>query len=270
MRPSLPPILLLTCIAAGPSGSQALHAAETIDYAPYAGVLAAYVNPEGYVDYRGLQQDRAPLDRFVRQLADLDPAAFARWPQKQQLALWINAYNALTLKAVIDHYPVDSIRDIGTPVKSVWDKLTFDVMDRSLTLNQIEHEILRKEFAEPRIHMAINCASIGCPPLLNQPFRADTLDQQFTTVTNAFLSLPSHFRIDRDHRTVYLSSIFKWFGEDFIDPFHGLKRRKGLNKKEQAAVNFVAGYLDQETRAFLDRGRLNVKYLEYDWGLNRQ
>ena len=226
-------------------------------YASYAQALAAYVDDNGQVDYAGLKANRAGLDAFVDQLAALDPATVKTWNTGDRFALWMNAYNALTLKAVIDHYPVESIKDIGSVIKSVWDKLEFNVMGRTLTLNNIEHDVLRKEFGDARLHMAINCASIGCPPLGNEPLMADRLDEQFNALTRQFLADPTKFKIDRKKSVVHLSSIFKWFGGDF-------------DKEEGGVINFVAKHLDEADRAYLMKGNFKTKYLDYDWNLNEQ
>ena len=236
--------------------------------APYARTLSAYVNDQGLVDYRGLLADRAGLDAFVDHLAAVDPDAFNTWPETERLAFWMNAYNALTLKAVADHYPVESIRDIGNIVKSVWDKLTFDVMGRTLTLNTIEHEILRKEFRDPRIHMAINCASIGCPPLANEPLAADRLDDQFRDLTQGFLDNPAKFRIDRTKNVVYLSPIFKWFGKDFVARYGKGPKRKKFDAEENAVLNYVMDHRAGADAATLRAGVFKLKWLDYDWGLN--
>jgi hypothetical protein len=243
---------------------------QTFSCEEYARVLKTYVNEAGYVDYANLVKSRRDLDRFAARLAVLDPDSFRTWGESQQIAFWINAYNGLTLKAVVDHYPAKSIKDIGSLVTSVWDKLTFSVMGRALTLNQIEHEILRKEFTEPRIHMAINCASIGCPPLLNEPFNADTLEEQFARVTRAFLDAPEKFRIDRTGKQVHLSPILKWFGEDFVAEYASIHRRKKFSAKENAALNFVMAAVPEADRTYLRDGAFKLKWLDYDWNLNQQ
>ncbi len=239
-------------------------------YDAYATLLRDHVNDSGRVDYHGLQRNRSGLDQFTAQMATLDPFVFARWSEKKKMAFWINAYNALTLKAVVDHYPVGSIKDIGNIVKSVWDKLKFRVMGRDLTLNQIEHSILRVEFAEPRIHMAINCASIGCPPLLTEPFTANKLDEQLRKTAREFFADGSRFRIDRKEKRVYLSPILRWFGKDFVAAYGGMQNRAKLSKKENAAVNFAMTYAKESDALFLRNQNFKLKWLYYDWNLNDQ
>jgi hypothetical protein len=239
-------------------------------YIEYAQVLETYVNDAGFVDYQELLRDRSGLDQYVARAAALDSEGFKKWSRGEQMAFWINTYNALTLKAIVDHYPVDSIRDVGNVIQSVWDKLKFTVMGRTITLTEIEHSILRVEFSEPRIHMAINCASIGCPPLLNEPFVAADLEEQFKQITTAFLSDSSKFRIDKKKNRVHLSPIFKWFGEDFVLKYASVKKRAKLDKKENAVLNFLMAYANEADAAFLRGDGFKLKWLDYDWGLNQQ
>jgi hypothetical protein len=248
------------------------------DYAPYASVLATYVNGEGLVDYKGLKANRAELDRFGRELADLAPAAFEKWGDKEKIAFWINAYNALTLQAIIDHYPIkagffsslvypkNSIRQIS----GVWDKITFPVMGKPMTLDDIEHGTLRKRFHEPRIHTALVCAAMGCPKLRNEPYVADRLDEQFADQTRGLLADPKKFRIDRQRGRVDLSSIFKWFGEDFVAAYGTDAGFKGHSDAERAVLNYLSAYLGEQDRRYLEQGAYGISYLKYDWTLNEQ
>jgi hypothetical protein len=236
----------------------------------YAQILSRHVNEKGLVDYKGLREDRAALDIYVDQMAELPSGVYEGLSDKGKIAFWINAYNALTLKAVIDHYPVESIKEIGSMFQSVWDKLKFQVMGREMTLNEIEHEVLRKQFTEPRIHMAINCASMGCPPLATEPFTAERLDEQFDDRARRFLANPTNFRIDREKGRIYLSSIFKWFGEDFVSRYGSGGPRPGLGEKENAVLNYIGTYVEGRDREFLNGSELKIKYLDYDWSLNEQ
>jgi hypothetical protein len=244
----------------------------------YAAVLAAHVNERGLVDYRALNAARAPLDRYVLSLSALDPNADAAWGDEQKIAFWINAYNALTLETIVDHYPIEKgglVSGLRFPKNSirqipgVWDKLTHTVMGRTLTLDRIEHEILRKQFKEPRIHMALVCAAMGCPPLRNEPYAADRLNEQLEDRSRRFLASPERFRIDRDARALYLSSIFEWFGEDFGVVY------KTADFAHQAGpvrpvLAFVAMHLDPADAGDLNQTEWTIRYLDYDWTLNDQ
>ncbi len=251
---------------------------QSFSYADYAAVLNAYVNDQGMVDYRLLKADRQRLDAFASALAQLAPSTYEHWSEKEKIAFWINAYNALTLEAIINHYPIKSsfFRSVVFPKNSirqipgVWDTLQFMVMGRKRTLGEIEHEILRQQFNEPRIHMALVCAAMGCPPLRNEPFFGDQLDEQLNDQTRRFLSDSTMFRMDRSQGRVYLSSIFKWFGRDFIKIYGTDQKLAGHDPAERAVLNFISRHLDASDREYLATAKYNVEYLGYDWSLNEQ
>jgi hypothetical protein len=228
-------------------------------YQSYAQLLLHHVH-EGLVDYAGLKQERDLLDTLV---TDLGHADLAGVTSNQRLAFYCNSYNILTLRSVVDAYPVSSIKDID----GVWDEQTWLVAGKKLTLNEIEHEVLRKEFREPRIHVAINCASIGCPPLLNVPYYPDRLDSLLTVAARRFASSEAHNRIDLEKKMARLSAIFDWFGEDFIDAYHVSGKYPDLDRKQGAALNFLVSHLSENATGASGAG-FSVEYLDYDWALN--
>ncbi len=243
-----------------------------------ADALKTCVNDKGMVDYAQLKAHSAKLDAFLKSVADLDRKSYDSWNEAAKIAFWLDAYNACTLKAIIGHYPIqssffgglryprNSIRQIG----GVWDKLEFTVMGKGMTLDGIEHSVLRKEFSEPRIHMALVCAAMGCPPLRNEPYTGERLDEQLNDQARRFLANSAKFRIDEAAGKVYLSSIFKWFGEDFVKKC-GVEQGYGdHSRSERAALHFIAGFLDKKEAEFLARGDFKVEYLDYDWSLNEQ
>ena len=253
--------------------------------ASYVAVLGRYVDDRGMVYYKGLKQDRAKLDDYARVLAFVPAKAYDAWSKNDKIAFWINAYNALTLKAIVDHYPIrstwagrrlhpaNSIRQIS----GAWDKLQFQVMGRKMTLDHIEHQMLRekdkppadKTFNEPRIHVALVCAAMGCPPLRNEPYVGKRLDRQLTHQAARFLVDPEKFRLDRPGGQVHLSKIFQWFGGDFRvqHPHAGFGDR---SEDERASLHFVFHYLPRDDAAWLQAGKYDVKYLDYDWSLNER
>ncbi len=253
-------------------------AGQGFDYGDYGDVLAAYVNDQGMVDYEGLKAHREKLDAFATALATLDPTVYDQWTEKQKLAFWINAYNALTLQTIINHYPIQSSlfesllypKNSIRQISGVWDELQFAVMGQKMTLDHIEHENLRKNFNEPRIHMALVCAAMGCPPLRNEPYVGDRLDAQLDDQTRRFLQNPQKFRIDPVNGRVYLSSIFKWFGQDFIKKYGTDEKFAGKSDAERAVLNFISGYVDEDIAKYLATGKYDVEYLDYDWSLNEQ
>jgi Protein of unknown function, DUF547 len=251
---------------------------QTFTYADYATVLGAYVNDQGMVLYKAMLAHRQKLDAFGSALGKLEPKVYDQWSEKEQISFWINAYNALTLEAILTYYPIQSswLESIIFPKNSirqipgVWDKLQFIVMGRKLTLGQIEHEILRKQFNEPRIHMALVCAAMGCPPLRNEPFIGSQLDEQLDDQASRFLSDRKKFRIEASRGQVYLSPIFKWFGEDFVRTFGTDQDFPDHGPSERAVLNFISRYLGASDREYLAKGKYEVKYLDYDWSLNDQ
>lgn len=207
----------------------------------------------GRVSYKGFAKDVEQLDSYLSALDKVDISTFSR---EQKLAFWINAYNAFTIKLILDHYPVKSIRKITSP----WKQRIWKAASQTLSLNDIEHQILRKELKEPRIHFAIVCASIGCPNLQSFAFLGDRLNDQLDRAARRFFSFHKHFFIEEDGPkiTIYISKIFKWFGEDF-----------GKDKKER--IDFILRYLEKSDIEKIKKASVvKMKYLNYDWNLNEQ
>lgn len=248
------------------------------DYASYAEMLRTRVDDKGMVDYERLKARPAPLLAYLNAIATAPRSRYDLWDNNTKIAFWVNAYNGLTLQAIIDHYPIRAsfLRSLVYPknsirqISGVWDELQFTVMGRKMTLDHIEHEILRVEFNEPRIHMALVCAAMGCPALRNEPYVSERLEQQLDDQTRRFLGDRDKFRIDRSADAIYLSSIFKWFGEDFVETY-APPRNLGRHDKETSAVlNFVAGYLEEADQRYVRSGDFRVRYLDYDWSLNER
>lgn len=251
---------------------------ENFSYSMYAKVLDGFVDGSGRVDYNRLKIERQNLDAFIRILADVHPVDFGTWSDEAQIAFWVNAYNALTLKVIIDNYPIKSsfLRSLSYPKNSirqiggVWDKITFSVMGEKYTLDQIEHQILRQKFSEPRIHMALVCASKSCPNLRQEPYEESNLDFQLETQIRTFLSYRKNYSIDWDKQTIYLSSIFKWFGEDFVDVYKPESGFSNANPKERAVLYFVSLHVPEEDKRYLEKGKYSIRYVKYDWSLNER
>lgn len=264
-------------LSSGPELTAGTAIAE-ISLDDYAAILISYVDDHGMVDYKGLKANRKPLDTFVLSLSRLDLKLYEGWNDKEKIAFWINAYNALTLKAIIDHYPIQAslLKSFVYPKNSirqipgVWDKLKFAVMGTDMTLDGIEHETLRAKFNEPRIHVALVCAARGCPPLRNEPYTGAKLDSQLDDQAAKFLKNPEKFRIDRNNQKVYLSPIFDWFGQDFVKTYGTDKEFSGFSEKERAVLNFVGRYLAPADKAYLLKGGFSIEYLKYDWSLNEK
>ncbi len=239
---------LLLAAPAGAELDEALYGRllerHTRDVSDTARVRVDYAAVAGSAEWREL----------VAGLADADLAALAT--REQKLAFWINAYNILAIDIVARNIPIDSIKDIGSLLSPVWKKEAGAVAGKPRTLHEIEHEILRP-MGEPRIHVAIVCASVSCPPLRREPWTADRLDEQFTDTLRSFLADEQKgLRLDATRRTLHLSRIFDWFSEDFED--------------EGGVVRFVTRYAPQPARSWLKQnGSLaTLRYLDYDWDTN--
>ncbi|MFH1738026.1 MAG: DUF547 domain-containing protein [bacterium] len=277
-----PILIVFTGIACAwlflPSWVNAQPNTGSLSYENYADTLQTFVDDDGMVNYEGLKASPASLDSFLRTLESVDPATVQQCTDKEKIALWVNAYNGFTLKAIIDHYPIQSRwgasllypKNSIRQIKGVWDKLQFVVMGQKTTLDSIEHNILRKDFNEPRIHMALVCAAMSCPPLRNEPFLAERLDGQFEDQVHRFLANSTKFRIDREENRVYLSAIFKWFGEDFVKTYGTGENFSGQGNTERAVLHFIADRVNEQDREYLETGEYSVKYLDYDWSLNEQ
>lgn len=251
---------------------------QKFSYDDYVTTLKTFVNNQGMVNYKDLKANREELDAFVSSIGKLNPQVYEKWDEKEKIAFLINAYNGLTLKVIVDNYPIKSSflksriypKNSIRQIKGVWDKIKFNLIGKEKTLDQIEHKILRKEFNEPRIHMALVCAAMGCPALRNEPYTGDKLATQLDDQTERFLKDPEKFRIDRDDGELYLSSIFKWFGEDFIKTYGTYEKFSKYDEKERAVLNQISKYLEESDQEYLETGDYKIKYLDYDWSLNEQ
>ena len=244
----------------------------------YSAVLTKYVDSKGMVNYRNLKKDRNGIAEVATALFGVGKNEYDLLSDNEKIAFLINTYNFLTLKVIVDNYPFkpsffsslrfpkNSIRQIS----GVWDEIQFTVMGQKMTLNHIEHDILRVEFDEPRIHIALVCAAMGCPPLRNEPYSASKLDKQFEDQIRRFINNPLKFRIDKDKKRVFLSSIFKWFGEDFIQRYGTNDAFRDHDESEGAVLNYFAQYLSPLEYDFLLTESYDISYLDYDWSLNEQ
>ncbi|MEO0867521.1 MAG: DUF547 domain-containing protein [Cyanobacteria bacterium J06642_11] len=243
-----------------------IASAQGIDYAIYDDVLGTYVDDEGWVNYQDLQQSRQPLDTFNKGIAAVDNATLSGWSEAEQIAFWINAYNSLTLKSIVDQTPLKaSIKDIT----GVWRLRKHPINQTEKTLNEIEHDVLRVDFDEPRLHAAIVCAAISCPPLRNEAFTGEQLDTQLDEQVEQWLARPDGLKIDKAAGEVKVSKIFSWFGGDWV-PSYGVDSGFTGSKEERAVLNFISNYVSDEDRAYLEAGDYKVSYFDYDWSLNKQ
>lgn len=231
---------------------------DQIDHSPWQVLLSRYVDDDGQVSYGTWKQSNVDVQRlnaYLQSLASGDPGAATS--RSAKLAFWINAYNAVTIRGILREYPTTSIRNHTAKLfgYNIWDDLQLSVGGKRYSLNQIEHEILRK-MDEPRIHFAIVCASVSCPRLLNEAYTSEQLETQFDSNTIHFFANASNCRFDKITNTLYLSSILKWFAEDFGTDRAAQLRRIASWMPSDAAKQAAAA------------GNPTVKYLDYDWSLN--
>lgn len=248
------------CFGLGMMAALSIPSAFASDFPSWDGLLKKYVAPKTIngirlqaVDYKRLGTDPA----YTKLIKDLETTSLSILKTREEkLTFWINVYNILAAKMVLDHYPVKSIKDAGSFFTGVWRKDVGIVAGKMRTLNEIEHEILRK-MDEPRIHVAIVCASVSCPDLRAESYTVENLDSQLDNQLKLFLmNAEKGLRIDKKNGRVYLSSIFKWFKEDF--------------ESKGGVRNYLARYAPDAARASLQNHTLSVHYLDYDWELNEQ
>ncbi len=211
-------------------------------------LLRKYVSAEGIVDYKGFINDSLEFNKYLNLLA-LNPPQ-KKWTDDQVKAYWINAYNAYTVQLIIRGYPVKSIKDLGGSVYKVntpWDQKFIHIGDEVYDLNNIEHGILRKDFEEPRVHFAVNCASVSCPRLRNEAYLAEKLDSQLDDQARLFMNYKPKNNITAEKAE--LSKIFSWFRGDF--------------KKTGTVIDFINKYSDVQISDATE-----ITYLDYDWNLN--
>ena len=250
-------LFALGCLAL-PRLAQSTTAGEPFDrsHALFTEVLQRHV-VEGQVDYGGLAGD-GTLDRYLAGLAVVSREEVEAWPEPDRIAFWVNAYNGFTLRLILDHRPVRSIRSIGFLPGSAFRKNFIHLRatgPEAVSLDVIEHGTLRKRFAEPRVHFALVCASRSCPPLRREAYRGADLDRQLDDATRGFLGDQRRNRLDVRSGALRLSPIFKWFREDF--------------EREAGGVPaFVARYASEPLASGARRVDVEVEYESYDWSLN--
>jgi len=252
------PLAFLSC-----SVSNAKSTSKPISHAIFDSLLQKHVSPEGAVNYKGFIQDSIQFNEYLTFLKNNHPNK-KNWSKDEQLAYWINAYNAFTVKLIVDHYPVKSIKDIKNGigfVNSVWDIKFIKIEGEEYDLNNIEHSIIRKQFDEPRIHFAVNCASYSCPRLRNGAFFADKLDEQLDDQARKFFNDERKNKIISKDQIV-LSSILKWYSTDFTNKGI-ISRLFGGKARTQNLIKFVNPYVDIDINKDAE-----IEFMDYRWDLN--
>ncbi len=275
-------VLFALTMAATVAASGRAHA-QGIEHAVFDTVLAHFVQ-DGRVDYAALQIGRAGLDAYLDQVAAVKTDEFESWSEADQIAYLINAYNAYVLVTIIDNYPIKAagfFKKLTSPklfafpgnsirqIDGVFDRMPHRVAGVEMTLDDIEHATLRSRYNEPRIHFALVCAAVSCPPLRGQAFRGERLNEQLDGQGRIFVNDPRLNRFETERGEVYLSKIFEWFGDDFRQ----FATDTGEYTRDEAVngvLTFVSRYLVDRVVDFLEAGEYKVDFLSYDWTLNDQ
>ena len=236
-------------------------------YAGWNALLKKHVKwlPDGKqsrVNYKGFAADRAALKEVLNALSAVPKATFDGWSKPQQMAFLINAYNAFTVELILTKYPdLKSIKDLGSLFQSAWKKEFFTLLGSERHLDWVEHEQLRPIYKDPRVHAAVNCASIGCPALRDEAFTAAKFESQLDDGMRRFMGDRTRNRVKGGE--VQVSAIFKWFKEDFNSGYRGFKQ------VEDVFAIYAEQLSDKpEEQASLRAKQLSVSYLDYDWSLN--
>ncbi|MCZ7646195.1 MAG: VTT domain-containing protein [Planctomycetota bacterium] len=222
------------------------------DHSAFDALLREHVDAEGRVDYQGIRKNTKALDDYF---ASLEEAPFEELSRDEKLSFLINAYNACTLRLILDHYPLKSIKDI--PADKRWEHARWKIAGQIVSLNQIEHERIRPKFKEPRIHFALVCAAKGCPPLRNEAYTGARLEEQLDVQAKYVHTHDTWFQFHAGKNEVGLTSLYNWYGGDF----------------EQSAgtiLKYAADYSPDLKRALDDGKDLRITYLPYDWSLNEK
>lgn len=250
------------------TAATALAARDLPDPAPFGRVLDRHVEG-GRVDYAAVRADRNDLDAYMEELARTSPAALAAASRDERLAFWINAYNACTLTLVIDHYPIEKPHGLasivnavrGYPANSIqqipdtWKRRFCAVAGETRSLDDIEHGIIRP-MGEPRIHFAVNCASLSCPVLAPEPYTGDALDRQLDAAVERFIANPRHYRLERSRPPVlHVNKVLDWYKDDFGG--------------EEGVKTFLLRYAPADDARYVGQhGPAAIAFEDYDWTLN--
>ena len=227
--------------ATAPAVPVKMETIQTIDHNNFDALLKKYVTTDGHVNYAGLKKERKTLSSYIELIKDNAPDE--SWSKNDKLAYYMNAYNAMTIDLILRNYPTESIKDIKNP----WEQRYWQIGDKWINLEEIEHQILRK-MDDPRIHFGINCASFSCPPLMNEAFTDAKVDSQLEKLAIQFVNDSKRNSIAADR--VEISNIFKWFKKDFTEDGDIIDF---LNKYSKVKINADA----------------RVRFMDYDWNLNK-
>jgi len=258
--------MLLWILTGTAMASQFDHAHPVWDKLLHEHVIMIDQGRASQVDYQAFLQDRNTLQHYLKQLSEVSAIIFSGWNKQEQLAFLINAYNASVLDLILSRYPkLDSVEDMNSLLNNPWKREFIVLLGKKRSLDEIKHKMILNpgDYNEPRIHFAINCASIGCPALRNEAYAGKKLEQQLETVTKAFLEDRVRNRFNATDGNLEISRIFDWYIEDFERGWGGWH---SLN-------HFLVDYADSLTDTAQDKrsvatGNFKVQYLDFNWNLN--
>lgn len=244
-------------------------------------ILNNFVDANGTVDYTKLRRKKPRFYALLYEFSALEPEVYNAWPEKEKIAFWINAYNIHRLKIIANNYPIKSyyllhafwgpysVRHINKRIGGI-DKQKFIIMDEEFTLEEIEDRFFRTQFDEPRAFLALFHATRSGPPLRNEPYRGEKLNEQLDDQAKKFLTSPLAFRIDRNDRQVHLSTILEptWFGREFVTSYGIDRKFKDHPTATRAVLNFITNYTSQQDKDFLETAAYSIRYIKYDWTIN--
>ena len=268
-------LLSLGCallLPAAPALAQFDHSHRAFDALLKKHVVLLQAGRASQVRYAGFKQDEAALKSYTGSLSAVTDAEFKAFGKPQQMAFLINAYNAFTVQFILSKYPeIKSIKDLGGTFSSPWKQKFFKLLGADAHLDQIEHEMLRRKgvYDEPRVHYAVNCASIGCPMLREEAFTADKLDAQLEEQTVRFLSDRSRNRYNAQNEALEVSKIFDWFKEDWQSGYRGIGKATPIASREDYFGRYAKLLSDKpEEQKLIAEGKVSIRTLDYDWNLN--
>ncbi len=259
--------------AAGAAHAQFDHGHKSWDALLKKHVVVVQGGKISLARYAGFKQDEAALKGYTDSLSKVTDAEFKAFSRPQQMAFLINAYNAWTVQLILTKYPdLKSIKDLGGTFSSPWKQKFFKLLGQDSYLDAIEHEMLRKKgvYDEPRVHFAVNCASIGCPALREEAFTADKLDAQLEEQAVRFLSDRSRNRYNAQREALEVAKIFDWFKEDWQSGYKGIgKDQAPVTSREQYFGKYAKLLADKpEEQKAIAEGKAGIRFLDYDWNLN--
>jgi len=244
------------------------------------GFFLEFVNEDGLVDYKKLKRQRKKLSDSLENFKNIEPNEYKSWHNDDKMAFWINAYNLNLLKIIIENYPIKSsvLNRILWPstslrhIPGIWTQYKFMVMDEIFTLNQIEERFFNKTFNKPTIYFAVSRASMGGPPLRNEPYYGYKLNQQLEDQIKNYLSSPKGLEINTEKQSVYISSLLSpsWHAGQFVEKYGTEKKFKEFSQQQRAILNFTTQHIPPQQADYLQTGSYKLFYINYDWRLNEQ